>query len=493
MRLSLLVPVLLVLGHVLDAHGQIIAGGPVHDGRAIRTHLPEERHLKNVGGSDGAGLCVFASISHAGDYQNDPVSAKIFQWMRQYPGGGYPSKVDAMMRRLADSLGVPVPLYVQHTGGDARFLELALHTGRYPCVTYDGRDGVYYRGPIAHMVNLVYLNEDRAAIHDNNYPGRYLWMTRDQFLARWRGNGGGWAVVLLAPPPPPPLTPVSEGDPVLPLAFVMATAMAPVGQCPGGVCPVPARGQIAPGLTSPTPFPGIPIVPPSVPPSSVVPSSGGPVGVDGLAPAHVPLGDPLTNYGVDLSKIPRDDAYSVSGRPCSKREAYALVGDGLEDDSDRLRLSVVGPTSLGDRVRDLLKQSPDGARLVSFQRYDRDHWTVKQRKLPDGITLQDPSGRVLWTAPDVPDLETLLRWIRNRKIDSPAWPDLPAFPLSFSGSAWLAWLAAVGVILFRDAIRRRLSSVGGRLGGLFARRETIDPATLEALREWQRDRAKPKE
>ena len=93
--------------------------------------------------------------------------------------------------------------YVQHTGGDESFLELALKTGRMPGVTYAGRDN-RYSGPIAHMVNLVYLDADQAAILDNNYPEKLLWMSRKEFLTRWRDQGGGWAVVLLTPPASPP-------------------------------------------------------------------------------------------------------------------------------------------------------------------------------------------------------------------------------------------------------------------------------------------------
>ena len=95
--------------------------------------------------------------------------------------------------------------YVQHTGGDEEFLRLALKTQRMPGRTYAGRDS-RYNGPIAHMVNLVYLDDTSAAILDNNFPDKPLWMTRKEFLDRWRDHGGGWAVVLLNSPPPPPPT-----------------------------------------------------------------------------------------------------------------------------------------------------------------------------------------------------------------------------------------------------------------------------------------------
>ena len=74
------------------------------------------------------------------------------------------------------------------------------------CVTYAGRDGVRYPGPIAHMVCLVHFDDRWACLLDNNGVGenQLLWMTPSDFVRRWRGGGAGWAVVFLAPPPPWP-------------------------------------------------------------------------------------------------------------------------------------------------------------------------------------------------------------------------------------------------------------------------------------------------
>ncbi len=231
-----------------------------YDGETTSVSLPAELHLRNRGGSDGAGLCVFASLSHAGRYQAVPVAEAIFEFMFRYPGGGYPEKVDTMMRRCARELDRPVPEYLQHTGGDANVLELALATGRYPCVTYAGRDSQFYRSRIAHMVNLIHLSSQLACIHDNNFPGKYLWMRRRDFLDRWRDMGGGWCIVLLDSPPPPvpPATqttmPSPEGCPCRPDCSCDPCRCEPApkdwlqvqcgpegcpGGCPGGFCPAP--------------------------------------------------------------------------------------------------------------------------------------------------------------------------------------------------------------------------------------------------------------
>ena len=94
--------------------------------------------------------------------------------------------------------------YLQYEGKDPAILKAALASGRMPSVTYDGHDP-HYRGTIAHMVNLVHLDEKYAVVLDNNFVGEneLVWLSPEEFRSRWLGNGGGWAVVLLSPPPPP--------------------------------------------------------------------------------------------------------------------------------------------------------------------------------------------------------------------------------------------------------------------------------------------------
>lgn len=169
-------------------------------GVEVVSDLPPEYRKRNIA-SKGLGCCVFRSIDHAAHYQGVEELWGMPEWMVKsgVPGGGYPEKVDQLIPKMGGA-GVE---YVQHTGGDAAFLERALATGRMVCVTYNGHCPRYgLNTGIAHMVNLVYLDAENAAILDNNFIGKYLWMSRDEFLTRWKGKGGGWAVVLLAPPAP---------------------------------------------------------------------------------------------------------------------------------------------------------------------------------------------------------------------------------------------------------------------------------------------------
>jgi hypothetical protein len=174
---------------------------PLDSKTEVGTPLPSNFKFKNVGGTDGAGLCVFASITYCARYQNERKLIDLFDKMKREKGGGWPEKVDAMIKKYG-----PGTQYIQDTSGNYDLLVLAIKTGRPVGVTYDGHDSHY--GPnatIAHMVQLVYADDKFACISDNNFPGdnQYMWMSKSDFITRWKGNHGGWCVILLNPGPPP--------------------------------------------------------------------------------------------------------------------------------------------------------------------------------------------------------------------------------------------------------------------------------------------------
>lgn len=167
--------------------------------------LPGALHTKNVGGSDGAGLCVFTSIGHAARWQNVEALVDFQTFMRKYPGGGWPEKVTQYIPKASAAKGAAAPQYVQVEGVDIEILRLALKSGRMPSVTYAYSPTGRYSGQrIAHMVNLVYLDDKVAAVLDNNFVGedKVEWMSVAEFRRAYTGSGGGWSVVLLDPGPP---------------------------------------------------------------------------------------------------------------------------------------------------------------------------------------------------------------------------------------------------------------------------------------------------
>lgn len=208
------VPFLLASALVLaEPVGKAVVGGSVHpDGTAVACDLPDRFHQKNTGGSDGAGLCVYASARHTGRWQNDAAFEGLFDWMRSKPGGSYPEKFDKTLKQFCQEKGLPVPRYIQVEGGDLEILKLACKTGRMPGVTYCVSPTGRYGGQrIAHMTSLAGAGEGKGpdgkgwyVILDNNYPQSYEWMSESEFRKAYTGMGGGWAIVLLLPSPPPP-------------------------------------------------------------------------------------------------------------------------------------------------------------------------------------------------------------------------------------------------------------------------------------------------
>lgn len=191
--------------------GAAVIGGKHHNGVFARDAIPETMHVKNVGGSDGSGLCVFTSIQHAAQYQGIEGLKDFQTWMRSRPGGGYPQKVDAMIR---EKLGLNHGVEYVHVYGDQAvdILEVACEAGLMPAVTYGfgeryAKEGVQR---IDHMVNLVHLDDQYACILDNNFPGEsaYEWMPRAEFVERFayssQGRGEGWGIILLSGNPQPP-------------------------------------------------------------------------------------------------------------------------------------------------------------------------------------------------------------------------------------------------------------------------------------------------
>ena len=177
----------------------------------IDCDLPIHFQMKNVGGSDGAGLCVFTSIGHEARWQGVKALEDFQQWMRRYPGGGYPDKVHKKIAEICKEKGVPEPRYLQVEGHDLDILKLACKTGRMPGVTYSySPTGRYGGQKIAHMVSLPHADDRFFGVLDNNYPctsespNQIEWLTHAEFGKTYCGSGNGWAVILLDPGPPPP-------------------------------------------------------------------------------------------------------------------------------------------------------------------------------------------------------------------------------------------------------------------------------------------------
>jgi hypothetical protein len=180
-----------------DYRDKAVVDGPVHDNVEVICDLPATQHVKNFGApKDGKGLCVFASMSMLARWHHVLPLTDVINKVQE--GGGWPEKVDGVLKQYS-----PGTKYIQYEGTDAAILDEAFAERRAACVTY-GYGERYNNQTIYHMVLLVHFDKDLACIVDNNFPGTYEWMSRKEFLRRWKHpDGKGWAYTFLVPPPPP--------------------------------------------------------------------------------------------------------------------------------------------------------------------------------------------------------------------------------------------------------------------------------------------------
>ncbi len=178
--------------------GSGVANGPEHDGSIVTCDVPDAMRVKNTGGSDGAGLCVFASMEMAARYQNETAIIGVFDWMKTQPGGGWPERVDKILKERC-----PEVLYKQYSGPNLDFIREGIDSGRPVCVTY-GYGEFYGNSKISHMVLCVEMNDVYTGILDNNDPDNIWWMETEEFRKRFVDpSGSGWAFFTMTPPPPP--------------------------------------------------------------------------------------------------------------------------------------------------------------------------------------------------------------------------------------------------------------------------------------------------
>lgn len=186
-----------------QGRGSDVTSVPVYNGTEVTCHLPKHEHIKNVGGSDGSGLCVNSSILMAGVYQGIESVRDLQNWSRRFPGGSYPSKVDQQLKQYYDEKGLPVPPYMQvETRSPEKVMELIDKTGRMACITYGYSPR--YGSRIAHMTCAPGYSKYGVCL-DNNFPGTWEWMSKEELINRMKAfDGKAWIFVWLTPPPPPP-------------------------------------------------------------------------------------------------------------------------------------------------------------------------------------------------------------------------------------------------------------------------------------------------
>ncbi|CAB4220107.1 hypothetical protein UFOVP1620_35 [uncultured Caudovirales phage] len=449
----------------------------------IQIDLPGTQQMKNTGGKDGAGLCVFTSIEHSGRWQNVDSILGLQQKMTREQGGGYPSKVEKMLAKYCDGAQ-----YLQYEGSDPALIKLALTTGRMPSVTYGYSPR--YSGKIAHMVNAVHLTEKWAAILDNNFPGdtKYEWMTPAEFKKRWVSGGGGWCVVVLAPPPPP--MPYNEGEPIKAYGQKWGTLSSAAVAAPYEWRVIDAN-QAA--LYSAGKQLGVWIMARQCY-RELLPDGNWSADQE-LSPFPPPESHLVKvieqieqNFGLDRSRLDRGvEKFWLGGREVTRKQAYtALSGAGkdLIDDREKLRLTVIGTAAECQAVVKDLETNPAlsvFADTLLVQSYRPDNWAMKDIGFAPGtprIVVQGGpdfrgAGKVLHSQGDynggAQALADALRRVRpdydpNKDVDKRKTPAKPTAPDTGNSTiALIVMLLAGGLTVAGFPALAALVRIGGTM------------------------------
>jgi len=449
----------------------------------IQIDLPGSQQMKNTGGRDGAGLCVFTSIEHAGRWQNVDSILGLQTKMTREQGGGYPSKVEKMLAKYCDGAQ-----YLQYEGSDPALIKLALTTGRMPSVTYGYSPR--YSGKIAHMVNAVHLTEKWAAILDNNFPGdtKYEWMTPAEFKKRWVSGGGGWAVVVIAPPPPP--MPYNEGEPVKAYGQKWGTPSSAAVAAPYEWRIIDAN-QAA--LYSAGKQLGVWIMARQCY-RELLPDGNWSADQE-LSPFAPPASHTVKvieqqeqNFGLDRSRLDRGvEHFWLGGREVTRKQAYSAIegkGKDLIDDREKLRLTVIGTASECKAVIADLESNPAlsvFADTLLVQAYRPDNWAVRELGFLPGsprIMVQGGpdfrgAGKVLHSQGDynggAQALADALRRVRpdydpNKDVDKRKVPAKPTAPDAGNSTiALVVMLLAGGLTVAGFPALASLVRIGGTM------------------------------
>jgi hypothetical protein len=212
--IATLILALVLVAQTPDGRGEVALDAPRYQGVRASAPLRAADHVRNEGGSDGAGLCVISSVVANGHYQGVPGIDKpgpgtsnvpgqfgrvddapgkgsaIWRAAKARPGGYGPDKLAALVEKT-----MPGEKYASYTGRDPSILDSLSRKG-LPIGATMSTGAFYNYRPIHHMISLVHYRAGQwACVVDNNDPGRFRWMPSAEFARRWIDGGIGWAWV----------------------------------------------------------------------------------------------------------------------------------------------------------------------------------------------------------------------------------------------------------------------------------------------------------
>lgn len=213
MSALLLLIATVALGQTPDGRGEVATSSPEYRGVSATAPIPPQFHIRNEGGSDGAGLCVISAGITNGLYQGIPglevpgrdeasgrtVPGKgsiLWRTAKARPGGYGPDKLASLIEEV-----MPEEKWASYVGTDFGVLDRLSRMG-YPIAATMSTGQLYHYAPIHHDVSLLhYRTGEWACVADNNDPGKYHWMPAAEFDRRTIDGGVFWAWIWTALPP----------------------------------------------------------------------------------------------------------------------------------------------------------------------------------------------------------------------------------------------------------------------------------------------------
>lgn len=166
-------------------------------------NLPEEMRETNNGTRYIPGNCVHCSFVNLLRWQGQYAWADW--WIENHDGGAGPYDLAFDL----DAAGIDYAHTIDEK--DVAFLEKACATRRGACVAIWNPKLYGYnvrktrrnpKGEMAHMVCLVYMDDEVVGILDNNFDNHIIYVEREAFLDDWKSES--WAITPLMGPPAPP-------------------------------------------------------------------------------------------------------------------------------------------------------------------------------------------------------------------------------------------------------------------------------------------------
>jgi hypothetical protein len=191
--MGVILAALLLVNQTPDGRGEVALDAPKYQGQSASAPIPAAMHIRNEGGSNGAGLCVIASVLCNGRYQGVPAlkdgkASELWRGAKSRPGGYYPGKLRELVEKT-----VPGETYASFEQRDPTILDTLSRKG-LPIGATMSTGAMYNYRPIHHMISLVhYRTEGYACVVDNNDPGHFRWMPAAEFARRWVDGATGWA------------------------------------------------------------------------------------------------------------------------------------------------------------------------------------------------------------------------------------------------------------------------------------------------------------